>query len=231
MNFKTTAEIKAFQRKHGLVPDGILGPQTRKVIKALATPPAATARKEPDKAAIKATPTPDTLALGVRAAERRLTVAQLASIKAMVDAFPLATARKVSEIIVHCAATPEGRSFDRKDIDAWHKQRGWPTGIGYHAVVLLDGAIQVGRPIGQDGIHTAKHNKGTIGACYIGGLTADGKHAKDTRTPAQIVALYHLCQRMKAHFAVAKPIAGHNQYNANKACPSFSVPADPLGKL
>ena len=33
--------------------------------------------------------------------------------------------RKITEIIVHCSATPEGKAFTVADIDAWHKKRGF----------------------------------------------------------------------------------------------------------
>jgi N-acetylmuramoyl-L-alanine amidase len=119
------------------------------------------------------------------------------------------TSRYIDEIIIHCAATPEGRYFDVRDVTAWHKQRGW-DGCGYHFVSLLDGTIQEGRPIGQQGIHTAGRNKGTVGVCYIGGLTKDGKTAKDTRTPAQKASLLALVKALKAKYRVAR-ISGHNQ--------------------
>ena len=34
---------------------------------------------------------------------------------------------KVMYLILHCAATPEGKSFTAKDIDKMHKQRGYYT--------------------------------------------------------------------------------------------------------
>ena len=42
--------------------------------------------------------------------------------------------RTINEIIVHCTATPEGRSYTVADIDHWHRQRGFDS-IGYHYVV------------------------------------------------------------------------------------------------
>ena len=53
--------------------------------------------------------------------------------------------RSIHYLVVHCSATIEGKDFDAKDIDAWHKKRGW-SGIGYHYVIKLDGAIEKGRP-------------------------------------------------------------------------------------
>lgn len=52
--------------------------------------------------------------------------------------------RKISEIIIHCAATPEGKHFTVADIDAWHKKRGFRC-IGYHFVIYLDGSVHEAR--------------------------------------------------------------------------------------
>ena len=54
--------------------------------------------------------------------------------------------RKISEIIVHCAATPEGKHFTVADIDAWHKKRGFKC-IGYHFVIYLDGSVHKDVPL------------------------------------------------------------------------------------
>jgi N-acetylmuramoyl-L-alanine amidase len=137
--------------------------------------------------------------------------------------------RPLNEIIIHCSATPEGKHFTAADIDRWHRERGW-SGIGYHFVVLLDGTVEKGRPIEKVGAHVEGRNVGTVGVCYIGGLTADGKKAKDTRTPAQKEALLNTCKQLGTDYPSIKKITGHNQY-ARKACPSFDVRADPLGKL
>lgn len=137
--------------------------------------------------------------------------------------------RALNEIIIHCSATREGQHFDVKDIDAWHRQRGF-DGVGYHFVVLLDGTVQLARALERIGAHVSGHNAGTIGICYIGGVAKDGKTAKDTRTPAQKAALLKLCKDLIAKYPTIKKVSGHNQYAA-KACPSFDVRKDPLGSL
>lgn len=137
--------------------------------------------------------------------------------------------RRLNEIIIHCAATPEGKHFTANDIDRWHRQNGW-AGIGYHFVVLLDGTVEVGRPLNKVGAHVAGRNTGTIGICYIGGVAADGRTAKDTRTAAQQAALMSLCKDLIRKHPTIKIVSGHNQY-AKKACPSFDVRKDPLGRL
>ena len=105
--------------------------------------------------------------------------------------------REITEIIIHCSATKEGMDFRAKDIDAWHKAKGW-AGIGYHFVIDLDGTIEQGRPINQVGAHCYGHNKNSIGVCYIGGLDSRGK-PKDTRTEAQKVTMTMLLSLFVLH--------------------------------
>lgn len=89
--------------------------------------------------------------------------------------------RKITEIIIHCSATPEGKDYTVEDINQWHKARGFKC-IGYHYVIYRDGSIHNGRPIEQVGAHCQKHNANSIGICYIGGCDLTGKKPKDTRT-------------------------------------------------
>lgn len=132
--------------------------------------------------------------------------------------------RKIDKIIIHCAATPEGKDFTVQQIDAWHRQRGFRC-IGYHFVIYRDGSVNVGRPLCEAGAHTIGHNANSIGICYIGGCAADGKTPKDTRTTAQRAALVRLVAELKAKYPSAT-VHGHNEYAA-KACPSFNVQNEP----
>ena len=128
--------------------------------------------------------------------------------------------RQINEIIIHCAATREGRDFTVEDITRWHKARGFAT-IGYHYVIYRDGSIHEGRPLEQIGAHCVGHNKHSIGICYIGGCASDGKTPKDTRTPEQKEALLALLRHLKARFPNAT-IHGHREFAA-KACPSYDA--------
>lgn len=134
--------------------------------------------------------------------------------------------RKITSLILHCSATPEGKDYTVADIDRWHKARGFksPSGIhvGYHFIVYRDGTVMQGRPVEEVGAHAgSEHNPHSIGICYIGGLYKDGK-AKDTRTPQQKDSLLDLCFLFLQHYNLTPDaIHCHNEF-ANKACPSFS---------
>lgn len=139
-----------------------------------------------------------------------------------------AASRTIKEIIIHCTATPEGRDVSVDTIRKWHKDQGW-SDIGYHFVVLLDGTVKSGRPEAIIGAHVAGHNTGTLGVVYVGGCDKTMK-AKDTRTPAQKKALLEFVSQLLKRYPNVKKISGHNQYAA-KACPSFDVRKDELGRL
>lgn len=128
--------------------------------------------------------------------------------------------RKITEIIVHCSATPEGQNFTAEDIDRWHKQKGW-QGIGYHYVIYLDGSVHKGRNEEVIGAHCLGHNTYSIGVCYIGGLDKWTKAPKDTRTDAQKQALIDLLKSLKEKYPNAI-IYGHRDFS-KKDCPCFDA--------
>lgn len=128
--------------------------------------------------------------------------------------------RKIDKIILHCAATPEGKDYTVAQIDQWHRARGF-KGIGYHYVVYRDGSVHAGRSVEKAGAHCTGQNANSIGVCYIGGCAADGKTPKDTRTAAQRAALEKLVKELLRQYSGAT-VHGHNEF-ANKACPSFNV--------
>lgn len=129
--------------------------------------------------------------------------------------------RNITKIIVHCAATPEGKDFTVEQIRDWHvKGNGW-SDIGYHYVIYRDGTIVKGRDEKLAGAHTTGQNTCSIGICYIGGVEADGKTPKDTRTPQQKAALIKLLKELKRKYPNAI-IYGHRDF-APKACPSFDA--------
>jgi len=129
--------------------------------------------------------------------------------------------RKINKIIIHCTATPEGREHDVADIRRWHLKRGF-NDIGYHYLIHIDGTIEEGRPINKQGAHCSGENRGSIGLCYVGGMSKDMKKAKDTRTQAQKDSLIKLIHELIYKYNKDMTIHGHNEY-ANKACPSFNV--------
>lgn len=127
-----------------------------------------------------------------------------------------------TEIILHCAATPEGREVTAADIDRMHKTRGW-KGIGYHYFIRLDGTVEKGRRENEVGAHTTGHNAKAIGICYAGGMDRDMKKCKDTRTEAQKEAMTELVRDLMKRYNIPRDrVYGHYHFS-NKCCPSFDV--------
>lgn len=197
--------------------DGRDGPKTREAVRAF----------QRDKGlAVDGIAGPKTLAALFPLAPADPNAASIAS--AVILKQPKAS-RKITEIIVHCTATPEGKDFTVDTIRSWHLANGWKD-IGYHYVVYRDGTIHAGRPEAQVGSHVAGHNSGTLGIVYVGGVASDGKTPKDTRTSQQRAALLDLAKALIAKYPAIKKVTGHNQYAA-KACPSFDVRKDALGAI
>lgn len=128
--------------------------------------------------------------------------------------------RSITEIIVHCTATPEGREVSVGEIRQWHKQRGF-SDIGYHYVIHLDGSIEEGRDVDLVGAHCTGHNTHSIGVVYVGGMDKQNQQPKDTRTNAQKAALMSVLIDLKHLYPDAR-ICGHRDFAA-KACPSFDA--------
>ena len=140
------------------------------------------------------------------------------------DALPLrgSGGRPINFIIIHCSAVKPNQTSSVKQIDAWHKAKGWKQ-IGYHYVIRRDGTIEVGRPEAQPGAHTVGHNFDSIAICYEGGLDEQGR-PRDTRTPEQKDTMQSLIAELRASYPHAK-VAGHNQFS-NKPCPCFDVASE-----
>ena len=120
--------------------------------------------------------------------------------------------RTITLIIIHCSATPEGKSLSAEACRQDHiRHRGFRD-IGYHFYITRDGEIHPGRPLEKVGAHS-------IGICYEGGLDAEGQ-AKDTRTLAQRGALLALLRELKKKFPEAL-IVGHHDLNPMKECPCY----------
>lgn len=145
--------------------------------------------------------------------------------------------RKITEIIVHCSATPEGKDYTVDDIRRWHKQRGY-SDVGYHYIVYRNGILAQGRDVNIIGAHAAGHNAHSIGICYIGGMNAENTQPEDTRTLRQKARLLSLLVDLRKLYPNAR-IIGHRDLSEDKngdgiidssewmkACPSFDAKSE-----
>lgn len=123
--------------------------------------------------------------------------------------------RTITDIIIHCAATPPEMDIGAEEIDQWHRERGW-NGIGYHFVIRRSGLVEEGRRVEDIGAHVRGHNGHSIGICLIG-----GKDQFDF-TMTQMESLNTLINSLLRDYPNAT-ISGHNDFDAGKACPRFNV--------
>jgi len=128
--------------------------------------------------------------------------------------------REINRIILHMAYTPPSMDVGAKEIDGWHKQRGW-RGIGYHYVIRRDGTLEHGRPHEEQGAHTKHENADSIGICLVGGKHIAHEGADCNFTSAQWRTLDRLCRDLLLAYPGAQ-ISGHRDWGATK-CPSFDA--------
>lgn len=141
---------------------------------------------------------------------------------------------KLTYLIIHCTATPEGRSVSSAEIRRWHTSpapagRGWKQ-VGYSDMIHLNGGVENLVSYNDDNkVDAWEITNGAAGVnsvsrhvVYVGGCAADGKTPKDTRNAMQLQAMRTYVRDMIARHPDIL-IAGHNQFAA-KACPSFDVP-------
>ena len=141
-------------------------------------------------------------------------------------------------LVLHCTATPEGREVTSGEIRHWHTDpvkkggRGWKQ-VGYTDMIHLDGRVE--RLVGNNEDAEVDPWEVTNGAkgyntvsrhvVYVGGVSKDGKTAKDTRTEAQLKAMTAYVRDFHERFPQIR-IVGHGELpGVKKACPSFDVAA------
>lgn len=141
-------------------------------------------------------------------------------------------------LVLHCTATPEGREVTSDEIRHWHTDpvkkggRGWKQ-VGYTDMIHLDGTVERLVRNNEDAevdpwevTNGAKgYNTVSRHVVYVGGVSKDGKTAKDTRTAAQLKAMTAYVRDFHERFPQIR-IVGHGELpGVKKACPSFDVAA------
>lgn len=130
--------------------------------------------------------------------------------------------KKTDLIVLHCSATPPDMEVNAKDIDRWHRQRGWLM-IGYHFVIKRDGVVESGRKLDAAGAHVAGFNHRSLGVCLVGGIKDNKtKEPQNNFTGLQWAALRALLVELMGLFPGVK-VVGHYELDSKKSCPSFDV--------
>lgn len=137
--------------------------------------------------------------------------------------------KKLKYLVLHCTATPEGRTVSKHDIERWHiVERGWSR-VGYSDMIHLNGTVENLIPYNfDDVVDSWEISNGARGynsisrhVVYVGGINKNFFQSKDTRTDAQKKSLLEYCRDTVSCHPEIK-IIGHNQIS-KKSCPSFDV--------
>ena len=115
-------------------------------------------------------------------------------------------------LVVHCTDSPDDRDVTAEEVHRWHRQRGW-DGIGYHALIRRDGAIERGRPTYWPGAHARGFNGVSLGVCLAGQFVF---------SEAQMWTLEALLKKWLEAYPDAE-VVGHRDLDGLKTCPNFDV--------
>jgi len=122
--------------------------------------------------------------------------------------------RVINKIIIHCSDSPDHLEIDSNTIEKWHIERGFRA-IGYHAVILRDGMVEIGRDEHEVGAHAKGYNAKSLGICLVG---------RNDFTDNQIKALIQLVQTWRKKYGIStEDVIGHYEVNKHKTCPNINM--------
>ena len=132
-------------------------------------------------------------------------------------------ARKTTKfIVIHCSQTRPSQNIGAKDIDRWHRERGWLK-IGYHKVIKRDSSVAQGREDDAIGAHVKEHNHHAYGLAIVGGAKEENwKEPEDNFTGETWESLKKVLEELVLKYPEAK-IVGHYDLDKKKTCPNFNV--------
>ena len=141
-----------------------------------------------------------------------------------------AASRKIDLIVIHCTDTRATQSYTVEQLQRDHERRGFGKYPGYHLYIRRDGTLYNTRPLQLKGCHVAGYNAHSIGVCYEGGKSEEGRmkseegrmKSEDNRTEVQKVVLREVLLELRKSFPEAR-IVGHHDLNPAKACPCFDA--------
>jgi len=133
----------------------------------------------------------------------------------------------ISALVVHASATFPSMDIGFKEIDSWHRERGFNM-CGYHYIIRRDGTVEKGREDNVQGAHVGGFNrwkgKLTLGICLVGGLKQGTKIPQDNFTPEQYTSLSKLLDQLMDKYPEAK-LMGHRNFpsHESRGCPCFDI--------
>ena len=124
-------------------------------------------------------------------------------------------------IVVHGAYTPAHMDIGVKEIDRWHRERGFLM-VGYHKIIRRDGTVEHGRPEEVIGAGVSGFNETSYHIMLVGGKADEGGWEVNY-TGAQFDSLRHLIRQKLIQYPNAV-LQGHTDFPRHtKKCPAFDV--------
>jgi len=125
-------------------------------------------------------------------------------------------------IVVHCSQTRPSQNIGAKEIDRWHRERGWLK-IGYAKVIKRDGTVEQGRDDDELQAHVKNYNHVSTSVCVVGGaMEDDWKQPEDNFTSEEWESLKKVLEEQVIKYPKAR-IVGHYELDERKTCPNFNV--------
>ena len=125
-------------------------------------------------------------------------------------------------IVIHCSQTRPSQKIGVKEIDRWHRERGWLK-VGYARVIKRDGTVEQGRDDDELQAHVKNYNHISTSVCVVGGAKEENwKEEEDNYTAEQWESLKKTLEELLIKYPDAQ-IVGHRDLDDSKFCPSFNV--------
>ena len=127
--------------------------------------------------------------------------------------------RTIKRIVVHCTDSDDSLDIGFREINEWHKERGWmsPSGVscGYHYVIRRNGVLERGRPDEETGAHVRGWNHDSIGIVWVGRKKMDPRQEK-TLLPV-------VRGLMNQYMVDITNVFGHYELDPGKTCPNLDM--------
>lgn len=139
----------------------------------------------------------------------------------------------ITELIIHCDDTKNGRTTTPRELDLWHAERICKkelTGrkeetllafnphlpyVGYHSLIQPSGQVHPLRGENELGSHCAGHNGKALGVVLAG---------RDSYTLLAWTSLKEYVLDVCRRYSNVS-VHGHREFNSGKTCPGFDVKA------